>query len=518
AIQSALENDVIAPAPVSNLRVTSTFAAGRTVTLAWTASGDDVNGGTAADYDFFYVNPTTGVKTLLPTNLAPAPPGTAQSVVITTPYRNFNGAVRLRTYDNAGNSTDTAVAVTIPADFRSDPYSVALSAGAGLSPVTGTSLVAGDDKYVDYTLPFAFPFYGVNRTGLTISTNGVLYFSVPPRRDDGDADDAGSAVQNMQGQRMIAGLWDDIDINQSLRADSGVFVTQTDANHVVIRWQGVTFLSPRVNVNMEIELRSDGAIQMRYGQNPRIFPVVGISNSEPDAYVIASHTRESLSSNQPISLTNAQTVTFTPRLAQSFSISGSVRDASGAGVPNVNIFLSGGRNAMAMTSGTGGGYSFTGLTPDAGYTITPSHPGYNFTPTSINIASLTSDQVANFTAARSTACAQNQPITFGQTVSGTLANGDCQNPVENDGSLVDEYIFNGTAGQQVTITMQSSAFDTVLYLLGPDGSQLAFNDDIDRNGTPPNRNSRIVITLPESGVFSILANSFAPEERGAYTL
>ncbi len=117
----------------------------------------------------------------------------------------------------------------------------------------------------------------------------------------------------------------------------------------------------------------------------------------------------------------------------------------------------------------------------------------------------------------STVCTQNLPISFGQTVSGTLANGDCQNPVEGDGSLVDEYTFNGTAGQQITINMQSSAFDTVLYLLRPNGSQLAFNDDISRD-TPPNRNSRIVITLSESGVFSILANSFAPEERGAYTL
>ncbi|HZH92314.1 MAG TPA: PPC domain-containing protein, partial [Pyrinomonadaceae bacterium] len=117
-----------------------------------------------------------------------------------------------------------------------------------------------------------------------------------------------------------------------------------------------------------------------------------------------------------------------------------------------------------------------------------------------------------------TVCAQNQPISFGQTVNGTLANGDCVNPVEGDGSLVDEYTFNGTAGQQVTINLSSTAFDTVLYLLRPNGSQLAFNDDIDQSSTPPNQNSRIVITLPESGVYSILANSFAPESRGPYTL
>ncbi|HEV2800668.1 MAG TPA: pre-peptidase C-terminal domain-containing protein [Pyrinomonadaceae bacterium] len=115
-----------------------------------------------------------------------------------------------------------------------------------------------------------------------------------------------------------------------------------------------------------------------------------------------------------------------------------------------------------------------------------------------------------------TVCAQNQPINFGQTVNGTLANGDCLNPVEGDGSLVDEYTFNGTAGQQVTINMSSLNFDTVLYLLNPSGTTVAFNDDIDPN--IPNRNSRIVFTLQQSGVHSILANSFAPEERGNYTL
>ena len=117
-----------------------------------------------------------------------------------------------------------------------------------------------------------------------------------------------------------------------------------------------------------------------------------------------------------------------------------------------------------------------------------------------------------------TVCAQNQPIAFGQTINGTLANGDCVNPVDNDNSLVDEYTFNGTAGQQISVSMSSTGFDTFLYLLRPDGTVLDSNDDIDTNNT----NSRIpptgLITLPTSGVYSILANSFAPESRGAYSV
>jgi hypothetical protein len=127
-----------------------------------------------------------------------------------------------------------------------------------------------------------------------------------------------------------------------------------------------------------------------------------------------------------------------------------------------------------------------------------------------------------------TVCAQNQSINFGQTLSGTLANGDCVSPIiktgqtQPDGSLADEYTFSGTAGQQISISMSSTVFDTVVYLLRPDGTVLSSNDDIDPDGRPPNTNSRVpvtgFITLPTSGVYSILASSFAPEERGAYSL
>ncbi|MDQ3258078.1 MAG: S8 family serine peptidase, partial [Acidobacteriota bacterium] len=315
AVASALENDATPPTVAGNFRLVGQN--GRSVSLAWTAPGDDGSSGTASDYDLFFVNPTTQVKTLLPTTLIPQPGGSQQSVAVDVPFRNFSGTIQLRTYDNAGNSSDASISVTIPVNSGSDPYTVALSDAPGVPPTTGTSLVTGDDKYVSYNLPFAFPFYGVNRNSLTVSTNGTLYFSTPPRRDNGDADDAGSSIEGLQGQTMIAGLWDDIDINPSVRPDSGVFVTGSDASHIVFRWQGVPCNPSRTTgactggnpINFEIELRSDGTIQMRYGQNANMFPVVGISGGEPEAYVAASHTSET----QPINLTNAQTVTFAPR-------------------------------------------------------------------------------------------------------------------------------------------------------------------------------------------------------------
>jgi hypothetical protein len=118
----------------------------------------------------------------------------------------------------------------------------------------------------------------------------------------------------------------------------------------------------------------------------------------------------------------------------------------------------------------------------------------------------------------SAVCAQNQTINFGQTINGTLANGDCLNPIEADGSRVDEYTFTGSAGQQIAVSM-SATFDTFLYLLRPDGTVLIANDDANPDVST---NSRIpptgFITLESTGVYSILANSFRPEDGGPYTV
>ncbi|HEV2801020.1 MAG TPA: S8 family serine peptidase [Pyrinomonadaceae bacterium] len=456
AMASALENDVTAPATAANFRVTG--QTGRNVTLAWTAPGDDGNAGTVADYDFFFVNSTGQAKTFLPTTLVPADAGTQQVVTVDVPFRNFSGTIQLRAYDNAGNSSTTSVSVTVPVNAGSDPYTVALSAAQPLTPITGSSIVTGDDKYVFRNLPFPFPFYGVQRTSVTVSTNGVLYFSTPGRRDNGDADDVPSEVESMQGQAMIAGLWDDIDINTTIRPGSGVYVIQPDGARIIFRWQGVTFSSPRVHINFEIELRNNGTIQMRYGDNSRVFPVVGMSSGEPDAYVVTSHTRECVANNNtctsaPINLSNAQTVTFAPRVDQFFSISGRVTDTTGAGVPAVTLFLTGGQNTPTMTD-SNGNYAFNGLAGGASYTVTPSHPNYNFMPLSINIQSLTSDQGANFNAFSNAPTGANS-VAFAQTA---------YQHTEGDGSAT--FNVTRTGDTSGTVTVSYRTIDTDNFTVG----------------------------------------------------
>ncbi len=107
------------------------------------------------------------------------------------------------------------------------------------------------------------------------------------------------------------------------------------------------------------------------------------------------------------------------------------------------------------------------------------------------------------------------PIAVGQTINGTLSTSGC--PL-GDGSYLDAYSFSGKAGQRISILMTSSAFDTYLYLLNPDGSALVIDND-GGGGT----NSRIpaasgFLTLPTAGTYTILANSFAAGATGPYSL
>src|SRR5262249_32911302 len=152
-------------------------------------------------------------------------------------------------------------------------YTISVGASAPLT-TGGTRLNPdGDDRYIDFILPFSFPFFGSNFTELTMSTNGTLYFSEPPRRIDlpqgvlDDADDAVSSLRTLGGYKMIAGLWADLDLSTSERADAGIYVTQS-ANQIIFRWQGipcdgtvVTGCTGGNQVNFEIELNSNGVIR-----------------------------------------------------------------------------------------------------------------------------------------------------------------------------------------------------------------------------------------------------------------
>lgn len=108
---------------------------------------------------------------------------------------------------------------------------------------------------------------------------------------------------------------------------------------------------------------------------------------------------------------------------------------------------------------------------------------------------------------------ESADIAFGQSLRGDLAAGDLM--VEDD-SFYDCFAFSARAGQRATAEMRSSDFDTYLALLPGAycaGEALATDDD-GAGGT----DSRVDVTLPRDGVYSIRANSLGAWETGAYSL
>ncbi|MBD2088359.1 PPC domain-containing protein [Microcoleus sp. FACHB-1515] len=70
------------------------------------------------------------------------------------------------------------------------------------------------------------------------------------------------------------------------------------------------------------------------------------------------------------------------------------------------------------------------------------------------------------------------------------------------GETVD-HTFQGTAGQEVTISVESGDFDPYMTIYGPGGRFLVENDDA--NGT---LNSMATVTLPRSGTYRIVVGGY----------
>jgi tetratricopeptide (TPR) repeat protein len=81
-----------------------------------------------------------------------------------------------------------------------------------------------------------------------------------------------------------------------------------------------------------------------------------------------------------------------------------------------------------------------------------------------------------------------------------------------DGSFYDVYSVEWQAGEQVWIGLSSEAFDTYLLVTDGQGTTIARNDD--SNGS----DSRLIFTVPRTGTYRIIATSYIPGAKGAYTL
>jgi hypothetical protein len=77
----------------------------------------------------------------------------------------------------------------------------------------------------------------------------------------------------------------------------------------------------------------------------------------------------------------------------------------------------------------------------------------------------------------------------------------------------DEWIFQGDMGDEITISMTSEDFVTALDLYGIDLLR-----DMSDIGSGGDGNSLMTVTLPASGIYTLVARAFAPDGAGSYTL
>src|SRR3984957_9075586 len=140
---------------------------------------------------------------------------------------------------------------------------------------------------------------------------------------------------------------------------------------------------------------------------------------------------------------------------QTFSISGTV---SGSGGSGTTLPLSGTTSA-ATTANASGTYTFTGLAKGS-YTVTPTHAGFTFGPTSqattITVANVTG---MNFTSTASTP----QPFSISGTISGTGGNGATVALTGTSSATVNAnasgvYSFTGLANGRYTVTPSHTGF------------------------------------------------------------
>jgi hypothetical protein len=98
-----------------------------------------------------------------------------------------------------------------------------------------------------------------------------------------------------------------------------------------------------------------------------------------------------------------------------------------------------------------------------------------------------------------------QPLSF----DGSL---DANDPTRPGGASYDEYAFDVSADQIVTVRMQSTTFDTYLIVRSPSGAEL-ISDDFD--GTMV---SQVDLIAPEQGRWVAWASSYSAGTQGDYAL
>lgn len=100
-------------------------------------------------------------------------------------------------------------------------------------------------------------------------------------------------------------------------------------------------------------------------------------------------------------------------------------------------------------------------------------------------------------------------LSFGSTVTGSL---DFVSEAV-DGRPVEAWTLRAVAGEPLSVAQESDAFDSYLFLLGPDVEGVVSDDD-----SGGNLNSRIDFTPGTAGPYTVIASALGEGAQGSYTL
>lgn len=174
----------------------------------------------------------------------------------------------------------------------------------------------------------------------------------------------------------------------------------------------------------------------------------------------------------------------------------------------IRVIEPGGQEHVSQASAAGGRAETAIVLPSSGeYTVHVSSQSAGSTgPYSVGL--VTAD-TSGVNPPSGTAATIGGDLVSNVPVQGSLAAGDGQ---LSTGEFYDVFDIQGVAGQTVTVEMTSTAVDPYLFVRGP-GVSLD-NDD----GTGFGLNSRLQVTFPQTGAYSLTATSYAANEVGAYSL
>ncbi len=101
-------------------------------------------------------------------------------------------------------------------------------------------------------------------------------------------------------------------------------------------------------------------------------------------------------------------------------------------------------------------------------------------------------------------------VQLGQPTTGTLATGDL---ALSEAEFADVYAFDAQAGTRLRVDLNSTALDTYLIVIAPDGTRQEDDD-----GATTGRDSLLVFDVPTAGRYLLYATSYSANETGPYTL